>query len=172
MRLFTKAALAVAIVVGTTVAEAIPAPAADKAVVTVEKGTVTDFVLNKGEACDFALQFHGEADITTIKRKRGTTTIYSKATARVTNPGNGRSKTFNANSTFVDRDRSDGTQASSSRGNSLFFGPVGFDSDPGPAFLYVRGTTKGTTLNPSSDDPPLVFSTIKGRVTNVCALLG
>ena len=171
MKRVTRGLVALSVVLGATAAGTLPATADDKPVVTVDKGTVTDLVLAKGEACAFAVNFHGEADITTIVRKKVTTTIYSHARARVTNPANHRSETFNASSTFVDREKKDGTLASTSKGKTLFFRKVGFSSDPEPAFLYVRGTTKGITYNPDSDDPPLVFSRIKGTVVNVCDLL-
>lgn len=172
MKRLTRAALAAAVVMGATVAGALPATAHDKGVVTVEKNSTIDQDIAAGDACSFPTNIQGRYDLKTITYKSRTVTIYSHASARVTNLDNHKSATFNVNVRFVDKTLSNGDLASTSRGNALFFGThIGFSKDAGPAFLYVRGKSSWTTIDPSDDGGAYVFHKIKGQVTNVCDLI-
>jgi hypothetical protein len=171
MRRSTRGALAAVVVLGTTVAGALPATAQDKPVVTVEKNTRLDLVIDKGQACSFTTKIHGEGDIKTLKYKHKTVTIFTHSFARITNPANKKSVRFTTNVTFVDKELSNGGLASSSRGKAVIWGPhVGFSPDAGPAFLYVQGKATWTTVS-AADGGPIVFHTIKGQVTNICTLI-
>jgi len=172
MKRSSRGVLVAAAVLGTAVAGALPATASDKPVVTIEKDTTFDAVVDAGAGCSFTTNIHGEADIKTITAKRRTTAIYTHATARVTNPANKKSVTLNANATFVDKELANGDLASTLKGNAVLWGAhVGFSADAGPAFLYIRGKASWTTVNDGSDDTPAVFHRIKGQVTNVCDLI-
>lgn len=171
MKRSTRAALVAVVAIGTTAAGALPATADGKPDVTVEKDATIDLDIKAGEACSFPTTIHGEADIRTITSKRKTVTAYSHAFARITNATTGRSVRLNANVTFVDKTLSNGDVASTSRGNAVIWGThVGFSTEAGPAFLYVRGRSSWTTVDPGGDES-LVFHRIKGSVTNICDLI-
>jgi hypothetical protein len=172
MKRSTRAALAAAVVIGTTAAGALPATADSGRTVTVQKNQMIDVATKAGEACAFATTIHGEADIRTITYKDKTVTIYTHAFAVITNPANHKSVRLNTNVRFVDTVLANGDTATTSKGSAVVWGShVGFSEDAGPGFLYLRGRSSWTSSDPTDPDAAAVFHEIKGQVTNVCDLI-
>ena len=122
-----------------------------------------------GEACAFPVQVLGRGTVTVTSQRQKVKEVFD-ATVTITNQTNQSSVTLNADNTFVDHLRRDGSTKSTSKGNAFFWG-VTVKGQAVDGLLLIKGTTQFTVADYSNPDSAINFTKIKGTVTDVCNLI-
>ena len=122
-----------------------------------------------GDACAFPVQIFGPGTVTVTSQRQKFKEVFD-ATVTVTNTTNQSSITVNADNTFVDHVRPDGSAKSTSNGNAFFWG-VTIKGKAVDGLLLIKGTTQFTIADYSNPDSAINFTEIKGTVTDVCTLI-